>query len=126
METNDLRHISTLIFKYVITAIILEIVLLLFGNLSFTNILWISLAITLISYIIGDNILLPTTNNTVATISDVILALVILYLVNYLWMKNEIPFFAALIASVSLGVGEWFFHKLIDSDIYDEDLEDIE
>lgn len=121
-----MRHISTLIFKYVITAIILEIVLLLFGNFNFTNILWISLAITLISYIIGDNILLPATNNTVATIADVILALVTIYLVNYLWIKNRFPFFAALVAAVALGIGEWFFHKLIDSDIYDEDLEDIE
>jgi hypothetical protein len=104
------------------TAVILEIALLLLSNISFSGILLIALVVTVISYIIGDMIILPATNNIVATIADMGLATVTIYLFNFLWSRGDIPFLSALVAGVVLGVGEWFFHKIIDRSMDDEDM----
>ena len=119
-EKNTLRHISALIVKYVMTAIILEIVLLLLSSVSFSGILLIALAVTAISYMIGDMLVLSATNNLVATLADIVLAFITIYLFNFIWSRGDIPFMSALIASVAIGFGEWFFHKIIDRSMEDD------
>jgi hypothetical protein len=97
-------------------AIVLEVVLLLTANLTFGEILWISLFVTLIAYLIGDLIILRASNNTVATLADFGLSLVTIYLFNVFWYRDNIPFLSALISAAVLGVGEWFFHKYLAED----------
>jgi len=116
-----LRHFSAILVKFAMTTIVLEIVLYAFSGLSFWSILGLSLVVTLISYLIGDLVILPATNNLTATIADIILVLVTIYIANFLWYTKELSFFSALIAAVVLGAGEWFFHKLIDRKTNDED-----
>ncbi len=115
-----MRHISALIVKYVMTAVILEISLLLLSDVSFGGILFIALIVTVITYMIGDMLVLPATNNFVATIADIALSLVTIYLFNFIWDRNDIPFMTALIAGIALGFGEWFFHKIIDRSVDDD------
>jgi hypothetical protein len=117
------KHISALVVKFLMTAFILEVALLLLSDLSFGQILFLSLIITIISYLIGDMVLLPATNNAVATIADMILNTIIVYLFNFILNINDITFIAALISGILLGVGEFYFHKIIDRSI-DEDLFD--
>lgn len=96
------------------TAVILEIVLLLFSDLSFGNILMLSLVLTFIAYIVGDMIILPVTNNAVATIADIGIFLVISYLYHYFWDTVDIPILSAILAGAMIGGGEWYFHKIVD------------
>ena len=93
------------------TAIILEVVLGILTNLTFGEIIYISLAVTLVAYIIGDLMILAVSNNTVATIADAGIALFTIYMFNYVWNFARISFTDALISAVVLGVGEIFFHK---------------
>ncbi|HWT74634.1 MAG TPA: DUF2512 family protein [Mobilitalea sp.] len=118
-----MRHISALIVKFIMTAIILEIALLLLSRLSFGNILWVSLVVTAISYLIGDMVILPAINNLVATLADMVISFVVIYMFNFFWNTNDIPFLSALVAGVALGAGEFFFHKLIDRKINDDDFD---
>ncbi len=118
-----MKHISALVVKFLMTAFILEIALLLLSNLSFGQILFLSLITTIISYMVGDMALLPATNNAVATIADMVLNTIIIYLFNFVWNINEITFITALVSGIILGVGEYFFHKIIDRSA-DEDLFD--
>ena len=118
-----MKHISALVVKFLMTAFILEVALLLLSDLSFGRILFLSLITTIISYLIGDMVLLPATNNAVATIADMILNTIIIYLFNFILNINDITFIAALISGILLGVGEFYFHKIIDRSI-DEDLFD--
>lgn len=117
-----MKHLSALIVKYVMTAVILEIALLLLSDAGFGSILLISLIVTAISYIIGDMIILPATNNIIATIADMGLAAVTIYLCNFIWNNRIIPFLSALVSGVVLGVGEYFFHKIIDRSIDEDDI----
>lgn len=108
-----MKHVSALLIKFVMTAIVLEIVLYMLTELMFTSILYIAASVTILAYIIGDLLILPATNNTVATIADVGLALATIYMFNFLWSARTISFANALICAVAIGVGEIFFHKYV-------------
>jgi hypothetical protein len=112
-----MKHVKALLLKFVMIAVVLEIVLNMLTNLTFGDILYISAAVTILAYIIGDLLILPVTNNTVATVADAGLALATIYLFNFIWGISEISFIDALISAAVLGVGEWFFHKYVSSNV---------
>jgi hypothetical protein len=98
-------------------AFVLEIVLNLMTNLTFGSILIIDLAATILAYIIGDLLILPITNNITATITDIGLALLTIYMFNLIWTVRTIYFIDALVA-VAIGVGEWFFHMYVLNNVF--------
>lgn len=116
---KSLRHAKALLIKFILAAVVLEVDLLLLSELNFFQILYLALLIAVASYIVGDLVILPATNNIVATISDVVLSLIIVFIFNIIWNKEDIPFFSAIIAAVVIGIAEWFFHKAIDQRITD-------
>jgi hypothetical protein len=105
------KHVAAVIIKLIIITVILEILLNMLTDLTFSEILYVSAAVTILAYIIGDLLILPLSNNTVATIADIGLALFTIYAFNYLWNVWEISFIDALISAAAIGVAEWFFHK---------------
>ncbi|QHQ61675.1 DUF2512 family protein [Anaerocolumna sedimenticola] len=113
-----MKHIYALLIKFVMITIICGIVLGTLTPLTFGDILYISAAVTILAYIIGDLLILSATNNIVATISDFVLALVVIYLFNFLWTTNMISFGDAFITSLIIGVGEWFFHKFVSNKVF--------
>lgn len=115
-----MKHFAALLIKFVMVAVVLEIVLNLMTYLTFTDILLISLAVTILSYIIGDLLILPASNNTVATVTDFGLALVTIYMFNFILNVRLISFWNALVAAVVIGVGEWFFHKYLANSVFTE------
>lgn len=112
-----MKHVMALIIKYVMIALVLAVVLSWLTDLTFSEILYIAGAVTILAYIIGDLLILPATNNTIATIADVGLALLTIYMFNYLWDNREISFTDSLIAAAVIGVGEWFFHKYVATNV---------
>lgn len=118
-----MKHIPALLIKFIMTAVVLEIVLLLMSGITFGRILWISLVITVILYIIGDMVILPATNNMIATLADMGMALIIIYMFNFFWNRNDISFLSALISGIVLGGGEWVFHKLVDRSVDDDNMD---
>lgn len=115
-----MKHVTALLIKFVMTTIVLEIVLGMLTNLTFTSVLYIAVAVTILAYIIGDLLILPATNNTVATIADIGLALATIYMFNFLWNTTTISFVNALISAVVIGVGEWFFHKYVSNNVLEK------
>ncbi len=112
-----MKHIGALILKFVIIAVVLELVLLNLTALSFGGILTIALAVTILAYLIGDMAILPKSNNTVATIADIGLSVLTIWLFNFIFPGAAISFFDALIASIGIGVSEWVFHKFISKSV---------
>ncbi len=114
-----MKHITSLLIKVVMIAVVLEVVLGLLTNLTFTQILYVSLAVTIVAYLIGDMVVLPmANNNTIATVADIGLSLVTIYLFNYAWTNRHISITDALIAAVVIGVGEWVFHKYVAKNVF--------
>jgi hypothetical protein len=120
---DNMKHVTALLIKFVMIAIVLETVLYMSTELSFTSILYIAVAVTILAYIIGDLLILPATNNTVATVSDAVLALATIYMFNYLWNTRVISFRNALISAAVIGVGEWFFHKYVSNNVLEKSKE---
>lgn len=112
-----MKHIAALLIKFVMVAVVLEIIFSILTTLTFASILYIAAAVTIIAYIIGDLLILPASNNTIASMSDVALALATMYMFNYIWSTTQIHFVSALIAAVIIGVGEWFFHKYVSNSV---------
>jgi hypothetical protein len=102
-----------MIVKFILIAIILEIVMNLLTPLLFGQILWISLAVTVISYLVGDLLILSISNNTIATLADVGIAWIVIYMFNSWSYYGSISVTNALISAICVGIGEWFFHKYI-------------
>jgi Protein of unknown function (DUF2512). len=113
-----MKHVIAVIIKFVMASVILEIVLSFLTVLTFGQILMISLAVTAVSYIIGDLLVLSFSNNTVATLADALLAFAVIFLFNYRYGIGIISYTNAIIASVVLAVGEWFFHKYVSRAVF--------
>lgn len=113
-----MRHVAALLIKFIIVALVLEIIFSILTTLTFASILYIAAAVTIIAYIIGDLLILPASDNTIATMADVALALATMYVFNYILGTMEIHFVTALIAAVIIGLGEWFFHKYVSSSVF--------
>lgn len=113
-----MKHIYALLIKFLMVTVVLGIVLSLMTNLNINEILNISVAVTLISYVIGDLYVLSASNNTFATTIDVVLAIVTIYTFNYIWNIREISFADALVSAVVLGIGEWVFHKYVVRNVF--------
>lgn len=115
---DEMKHLVAILFKFVITAIVLEILLGVLTTLSFGEIITISAIVTILAYLLVDLIILSASNNSVASVSDAALSFVIVYLFNYVPGYGIINIGAALISAVVLGIFEWFFHRYMVKTVY--------
>jgi uncharacterized BrkB/YihY/UPF0761 family membrane protein len=127
----SLIHVKGIIIKFVMIAVVLEIILtgMLHGDFGYT--LLISLALTLLAYAFGDLIIFHRTfdhsdferRNIIATISDAFISFVIIWLFG-----NALPdgvdnlAIGALISAVVIGVCEWFFHIYLENHVFHDNL----
>lgn len=108
-----MNHLIRLLVKFILTAIILEIVLNITTAVGFGNILLISLTVTILGYILGDVLILRVSNNIIATICDLVLVTLTIYLFSFLPVFTSISFGDALIAGIVTAASEWFFHRFM-------------
>lgn len=115
-----MKHVKPLAIKFALVLAVLFIILSLFFGYSFWTTVIMSGVIAVTSYFVGDVVILPISNNSIATIVDVLLAFHILWLLSPFIMETGIPVYVAAISSVVLGAGEWFFHKYMRRTIIDD------
>jgi hypothetical protein len=108
-----MKRIAQFIIKFILVSVILEVVLNLTTDLIFGEILIISLTVTALSFLLGDLLILSRSNNIIATIVDLVLATLTIYIFNYIPGFDDVNFDDAIISSVVLGVIEWFFHRYL-------------
>ncbi|GEL76234.1 YndM family protein [Tenuibacillus multivorans] len=114
----DLNHFKLLSVKFLVTLVLLYLILGFGYDVAFSNVLMISLAVTLIGYL-GDVFILPRTNNTVATVTDFILAYVVVYFMTDMLTVGGDVFTASLISAIGITICEWFYHKYVQNEFKD-------
>ncbi|WP_337017006.1 YndM family protein [Oceanobacillus massiliensis] len=116
-----MKYVFPFIVKFIMITAVLWVVLGLFYNVSFGNILATSLLLSAISYA-GDIFLMPKFGNTVASLADFVLIWAVVWLVGNNIFEGPIALgTAAFISAVALTLGEIFFHRyLIDHVLTDE------
>lgn len=107
-----MQHIKALVLKTIATLTLTFVILGLFFNYSFVNVLTLTILIGIISYVLGDLLLLPRTNNLTATISDFAIAMLLtwFYLSNITVNENNV-FIASVLTAIGIALFENFFHK---------------
>lgn len=108
-----MRHILRIAMKFIAAVVVLGIIDAIGYDLGASDILGISAVLAIVSYIVGDLLILRISNNTVATIADFALAFVILYLMINTMTREDNVLSASLIGSVLITAFEIFFHRIL-------------
>lgn len=124
-----MNHVKALIMKFVMIAAVLLIILTVFFDVPFADTLWISLALTLVAYVMGDLMIFRKAGNAgeqnkrnmIATISDIVVAFLVIWLMGDALVGGNINIVTpAIISAIVIGAGEWFFHKYLDRSVFPE------
>ena len=104
-----MRHLTALVIKYLMIALVLGVILGLAGGASLSQILVVSAILTVIAYVIGDLMILPATENWIAVAADAAIAWAVL--------RYALPLVATggrlLFSVIAIGIGEYFFHMYV-------------
>ncbi|MDZ5473879.1 YndM family protein [Bacillus sp. 31A1R] len=106
-------HLRAITIKLISTLIALYIVLGLFYGMTFGNVLMISLLLGVIAYIVGDSLILPRTNNVIATVADFGLAFAVIWFIGSGVIYRGNLFTMALTAAIGVAILEYFFHQYL-------------
>lgn len=105
-----MRHVTAMIIKFLMLGLVCLIALPLLATVTAVQAIGLAVALTVIAYVIGDLLILPTFGNWTAVVSDIVLAFLVLWGANYVVRTLAVGFWAAAITAVIIGVGEYFFH----------------
>lgn len=100
------------ILKWLINGAISIPLLMYYGDISFSTAAITATMLTFVSYFVGDQFILRASNNAVATISDAVLAFVLLWIASY-EMNWGLNFTEMLVITLLLGLAEWFLHRYL-------------
>ncbi|MFC4809638.1 DUF2512 family protein [Paenibacillus sp. GCM10023250] len=100
------------VLKWIVNGAIMVASLMYYADASLWYAIVTATVITIIAYFLGDQLILRMTNNLVATVSDAILAYVLLWLAadsfNWPLSAGEL-----LVIAIVLGIAEWFIHRYV-------------
>lgn len=115
-----MEHVRALIIKVLMIGVITVAVLSMFRGVSPMNSIWLAIIITIVAYIIGDLLILPTYGNLSASIADGIIAFLVTWLTPFVVTRISISVGTALTVGALVGIGEWFFHKYFTRTVLDD------
>ncbi|MFP3727995.1 YndM family protein [Priestia filamentosa] len=77
-----MKHVKAFLFKFIISFILLYAILSGINGFSIGDVFWTTMILGGISYILGDLLILPRTNNILATIADLALSFIIIWVMT--------------------------------------------
>jgi hypothetical protein len=106
-----MRPLLVLVMKFVCALIAFSIGLNLFFHASVTEIVSFSLLTTLVSYFIGDRLILPAFGNATATVVDFILTYVVIWVFGSVILHNYLQIaWGSILSAIIITLGEVFVH----------------
>jgi len=107
-----MKHLKALTIKFIMAIAILFLMLVIFENATFFDILLISLLVTGVSYLIGDLFLLPRTGVFVAALADFGLNFAAIWILSSLLIEQAYPLgVVSGFAAFFIACAEGFFHR---------------
>jgi hypothetical protein len=111
-----LRHIVRMAVKFISCLVVLGIILGLFFNFSFTDVLLITTVLGVVSYLLGDLLLLRASNNLTASAADFGLTFLLVWFMGQALTFEPNLFSAALLSAVAVTAFEFIFHRFLIND----------
>lgn len=116
-----MEHVRALIIKFIMCTVALWIVLSLFYGVSFGNVVWIGIVLTILSYALGDLLILPFAGNMAATAADFGLTFLTVWLMGAYLFDPAIPAaLTAFFSAIVITIGEWFFHNYMGKTVLED------
>lgn len=115
-----MKHVKAMAIKFVSCLVVLFIILGLIFDMSFGNVFLISLILGIAAYLIGDLMILPRTNNFIATIADFGLAFFIIWFMTETLTTGANAVYPSFIAAVGVGLFEFLFHRYMSNQILED------
>lgn len=124
-----MNHVKALAIKFVMIAAVLFIILTLMFDVPLADTLWISLALTIIAYAMGDLMVFrkagnraeQNKRNAIATVADIVVAFLVIWVMGEALVGNDVNIATpAIVSAILIGGGEWFFHKYLDRSVFPE------
>lgn len=119
-----MEHIKLIAIKFVATFVLLYLVLGMVYGMAIEYILFINM-VSIVSYFIGDLIILERTNNAVTTLVDFGIALAVIYLMADVLTVGGDPLTAALFSAILIGIFEAFYHRYVVNELHEQKLQAI-
>ncbi|MED3623937.1 YndM family protein [Neobacillus thermocopriae] len=108
-----MQHGVRLVVKFVACLVVLGIILGMFYDFSFGDVVLISAVLGLLSYFLGDLLLLRRSNNFIASAADFGLTFLVVWFMGRAITIEDDLFSASLISAVAVTAFEYFFHRFL-------------
>ncbi|WNS73820.1 YndM family protein [Bacillus sp. DTU_2020_1000418_1_SI_GHA_SEK_038] len=112
-----MKHVKAFVLKFISCLVLLYIILGLFYGMSFGMVFLTSLTLAATSYILGDFLVLPRTNNFIATITDYVLAFFVIWSLSISLTLRENIVTMSLVAAAGVALFEIIFHRYMANQI---------
>ncbi|MED4533028.1 YndM family protein [Metabacillus fastidiosus] len=105
---------TILIIKFITAVIAFAVGLDLFFDATITDILSFSLFVTIVSYIVGDKIILPRLGNRNAVVADFLFTYLSVWIIGSVLFDNYLQIaWGSIISAVIIGAAEVFVHLFL-------------
>ncbi|WP_419960263.1 DUF2512 family protein [Psychrobacillus sp. BM2] len=112
-------YTRSFLMKFVMITVVLWIILGIFYNVSFTDVLITSVVLSIVGYV-GDVFLLPIIGNVWVAIGDFVIAYAAIYLLgSYIYEQPIALGTASFVSALLLMVGELLLHRYMDTNIFE-------
>jgi hypothetical protein len=114
LEVDAMRHFTILLVKFISCIVAFAIGLDLFFNATIVDIVTFSLTVTIISFMIGDRMVLPHFGNTSATMVDFIISYVSVWIFGTILLNNYMQLaWGSIISATIISFAEVFVHHYL-------------
>lgn len=100
------------LLKWILNGVIVVLLLMYYTEINLLNACITATALTLVAYFVGDQLILRSTNNTIATICDFVLAYAVLWVAADS-MRLDLAASEILVISFVIAVAEWVLHRFV-------------
>ena len=109
-----MEHVRALVIKFLMTLVVLGIVFAMLSDLTFAEMILLSLMVTALAYVLGDLLILPAWGNGWAVAADFALVLLSTWVVSrFLFGAGVIPW-AYVVSAIVVAAGEYLFHLYLE------------
>lgn len=84
------------------------------------SVFWVTLTFSIVSYLIGDLLILPRTNNMVASVVDFVMSFAVIYFLVDAYAFEGNLFTASLLSAIGVTLFEVFFHNSVQTQMEEE------
>ncbi len=110
------RTTTALLVKLIITFAAAWVAFTLVDGNTMGWALWVATLGTIINYVVGDLLVLPSLGNVIASVGDGLMAAIIAYAIDAFSVNFATSFTSLLIFAIIVTVAEFFFHMYLKND----------